>query len=70
MEGSKKDKSSCQRGRNDLDSDSWKYGHVPHIYNETILVNEPGSNEKYHVPKLLLEIPVRKLHNLLMAPLD
>jgi hypothetical protein len=40
------------------------------IYNETILVKEPGSNEKRRMPKLLLEIPVRELHNLLVAPLD
>jgi hypothetical protein len=40
------------------------------IYNETILVKEPGSNEKRRVPKLLLEVPVRELHNLLVAPLD
>ena len=39
------------------------------IYNETILVNNPVSNEKQRVPKLLLEIPVRELHNLLVAPL-
>jgi hypothetical protein len=40
------------------------------ICNETILAKEPGSNEKRRVPKLLLEVPVRELHNLLVAPLD
>jgi hypothetical protein len=40
------------------------------IFNETILVKEPGSIEKRRVPKLLLEIPVRELHNLLVAPLE
>jgi hypothetical protein len=39
------------------------------IYNETILVKEPGSSEKCRVPKLLLEIPVPELHNLPVAPL-
>jgi hypothetical protein len=40
------------------------------IYNETLLVKRPGSGEKHRVPKLLLEIPVRELHNLLVAPID
>jgi hypothetical protein len=40
------------------------------IHNETILVKEPGSNKKRRVPKLLLEVPVRELHNLLVAPPD
>jgi hypothetical protein len=40
------------------------------IYNETILVKEPASrSKKCQVPKLLLEIPVCELHNLLVAPL-
>jgi hypothetical protein len=40
------------------------------ICNETILAKQPGSNKKHRVPKLLLEIPVRELHNPLVAPLD
>jgi hypothetical protein len=41
------------------------------IYNENILVKqEPGSIEKRRLPKLLLEIPVRELHNLLVAPIE
>ena len=40
------------------------------IYNETILVKKPGCIEKQRVPKLLLEIPVWELHNLLLACLD
>ena len=40
------------------------------IYSETLLVKGPGSSEKHRVPKLLLEIPVRELHNLLLAPTD
>ena len=38
------------------------------IYSETLQVKRPGSSEKHRVPKLLLEIPVRELHNLLVAP--
>jgi hypothetical protein len=40
------------------------------IYNKTLLVKRPGSGEKHRVSKLLLEIPVRELHNLLVAPID
>jgi hypothetical protein len=35
-----------------------------------VLVKDPGSGKKCRVPKLLLEIAVRELHSLLVAPLD
>jgi hypothetical protein len=40
------------------------------ICNETLLVKKQGSIEKQRVPKLLIEITVRELHNLLVAPLE
>jgi hypothetical protein len=40
------------------------------IYNETLLVKKQGSIKKHHVPKLLLEVPIRELHNLLVASLE
>jgi len=53
---------------------SWVHQHenvvTSPIYSKTLLVKRPGSIEKQRVPKLLLEIPVRELHNLLVAPID
>jgi hypothetical protein len=38
------------------------------IYNETLLIKDPETSVKKRVAKLLLEIPVRELHNNLVAP--
>jgi hypothetical protein len=40
------------------------------IYNETLLIKDPGTSEKRRVAKLLLEIPVRELHCNLVAPVQ
>ena len=40
------------------------------IANDTLLVSNPDRNEKEHVSKLLLEIPMRELHNLLISSPD
>ena len=40
------------------------------IYNETLLINDPETSKKNRVAKLLLEIPVRELHNNLVAPVE
>jgi hypothetical protein len=40
------------------------------IYNETLLIKDPVTSEKSRVAKLLLEIPVRELHNNLLAPVQ
>jgi hypothetical protein len=39
------------------------------LLNETILVTAPGSTQKRRVTKLLLEIPVRELHNKMLSEL-
>jgi hypothetical protein len=39
------------------------------LLNETILVKAPGSRQKRRVTKLLLEIPVRELHNKMLSEL-
>jgi hypothetical protein len=39
------------------------------LLNETILVKAPGSTQKRRVTKLLLEIPVRELHNKMLSEL-
>ena len=44
--------------------------HSP-IFNDTLLVKIPGSTlPKRRIGKLLLEIPVRDLHNHLVSPLE
>jgi hypothetical protein len=37
------------------------------IFNETLLIKGPGSNQTTQVGKLLLDIPVRELHNKIVS---
>jgi hypothetical protein len=37
------------------------------IFNETLLIKAPGSNQKTQVSKLLLDIPIRERHNKMVS---
>jgi hypothetical protein len=69
MEGSLEDNASSQAGHCALDSESYNVV-MSAIYNQRLQVKEQGSIKKTQEPKLLLEIPVCELHNLLVAPLE